>query len=38
MKELNSELIEKLKMAASPTFTNSNNLDRRTVDDQKKLK
>ncbi|CAK86338.1 unnamed protein product (macronuclear) [Paramecium tetraurelia] len=38
MKELNSELQEKLKMAASPTFPNSNNLDRRAVDDQKKIK
>ena len=38
MKELNSELCEKLKMTASPTISNPNNLDRRSLDDQKKIK
>ncbi|CAD8098096.1 unnamed protein product [Paramecium sonneborni] len=38
MKELNSELIEKLKTAASPPISNINNLDRRAIDDQKKIK
>ncbi|CAD8094543.1 unnamed protein product [Paramecium sonneborni] len=38
MKELNTELIEKLKMSASPTFSNTNNLDRRAIDDQKKIR